>query len=307
MTPAITALLKDLDVGSAASAANLTVIPLLARREAEPSYLTLDEALARGLAVVTEVSESGSVPQLLVKNGGRQPVLILDGEELIGAKQNRIVNLTILVPAQTTIEIPVSCVEAGRWSHRSRTFASSGRAHYASARAMKLGQVSRNLRAEMGYMADQSAIWADISEKSARMGAHSSTSAAGAMYERRRTDLDAFEKQIQASPNQVGAVFFINGTVAGLDLFDCSATWRKQMHKLVQSYGLDALDRADEARSDRGPDARPFLDTLNHTSAQGFPAIGLGTTVRFDGRDISGAALVADEGVVHLVAFPAQH
>jgi len=115
MTPAITALLNDLDLGQPASAANLTVIPLLAQREAEPSYLTLDEALAKGLAVVTEVSESGSVPQLLVKNLGRQQVLILDGEELIGAKQNRIVNLTILVPAQTTIEIPVSCVEAGRW------------------------------------------------------------------------------------------------------------------------------------------------------------------------------------------------
>jgi hypothetical protein len=43
---------------------------------------------------------------------------LLDGEELIGAKQNRALNLTILAPAKQVIVIPVSCVEAGRWHLR---------------------------------------------------------------------------------------------------------------------------------------------------------------------------------------------
>jgi hypothetical protein len=76
------------------------------------------------------VSEAGSVPELLVKNLAPSPVLILDGEELIGAKQNRIVNLAILVAAGQTLRIPVSCVEAGRWVHRSREFAAAGRARH---------------------------------------------------------------------------------------------------------------------------------------------------------------------------------
>ncbi len=53
-------------------------------------YLTLDEALAAKTATVTEVSESGSVPELYFQNEGDLPVLLLDGEELVGAKQNRV-------------------------------------------------------------------------------------------------------------------------------------------------------------------------------------------------------------------------
>ena len=75
------------------------MFPLLLPEDDAPGYLTLDEALAAGHASVTEVSEAGSVPELLVKNLAPSPVLILDGEELVGAKQNRIVNLTILVAA----------------------------------------------------------------------------------------------------------------------------------------------------------------------------------------------------------------
>ena len=47
---------------------------------------------------------------------------MLDGEELIGAKQNRILNTTVLVAAHTEVTIPVSCVEQGRWGYRGRQF-----------------------------------------------------------------------------------------------------------------------------------------------------------------------------------------
>ena len=75
------------------------------------------EALDAGLARVEEVSEGGSVPELRFTNSAAMPILIVDGEELVGAKQNRVANLTILAPAKTTIRIPVSCVEAGRWRY----------------------------------------------------------------------------------------------------------------------------------------------------------------------------------------------
>ncbi len=70
---------------------------------------------------VVETFEEGVVPEIVLAHSAEQPVLIFDGEELVGARQNRIVNLTILVPAKTALRIPLSCVEAGRWSFRSRT------------------------------------------------------------------------------------------------------------------------------------------------------------------------------------------
>ncbi len=300
----ILATLDTLEIGDPVSVANLTMFPLLLREEPAPADLTLDEALAGGFASVTEVSEAGSVPELLVKNRAPKPILILDGEELVGAKQNRIVNLSILVPAQETLHIPVSCVEAGRWVRRSREFAAAGRAHYAAGRAKKLAQVSCALRETGTRHADQGEVWQDIEAKACRMSAPSMTHAAAAMYEKAHRHLAEFQEHLEAVPRQAGALFTINGIVAGMDLFDSPATWRKSMHKLVQSYGLDALDSTHGPVSDTKPQPKRFLKAVQAAPREEFKAIGLGDDVRINGRKIVGGALAVDGKLVHLVAFP---
>jgi len=100
------------------------------------AYVTLDEALAGGLRV-REVDESGSVPELVVENPLDSRVLLYDGEELVGAKQNRILNVSVLVEAKTTLRIPVSCVEQGRWSRRSAFFSAGGHVAHVELRRRK--------------------------------------------------------------------------------------------------------------------------------------------------------------------------
>jgi len=301
----ILATLDTLEVGDPVSAANLTMFPLLLPEEVEPAYLTLDEALAGGFASVTEVSESGSVPELLVNNRAPQPILILDGEELVGAKQNRIVNLSILVPARETLHIPVSCVEAGRWVRRSREFAAAGRAHYAAGRAKKLAQVSLSLHSTGTRAADQGEVWCDIDAKAERMKAKSVTSAAAALYEKAHRHLEEFQERLDVVPRQAGAIFTINGVVAGVDLFDSPATWRKSMRKLVQSYGLDALDSTRGPAPDARPQPKKFLKAVQAAPLERFKAIGLGEDVRINGKEVAGGALAVDGKLIHLVAFPA--
>ena len=96
----------------------IVVTPLFPTHDPIAGYITLDEALPRGLEI-TEISEAGSVPELAVVNPLSEAVLLYDGEELVGAKQNRILNVTVLVAAGAKIPIPVSCVEQGRWRHTS--------------------------------------------------------------------------------------------------------------------------------------------------------------------------------------------
>jgi hypothetical protein len=308
----ITNVLSSVEFGSPVHIKNLSMFPLLLSGEPPAGYLTLDEALAQGWAKVTEVSDSGSVPTLRVSNAGAKPVLIMDGEELVGAKQNRIVNLTILVAAKSTIEIPVSCVEAGRWGGRNRHFATAPRAHYAAARAQKLACVNRSMSLDGSHRADQGAIWHDIEMKSERLCAMSETSAMDSMYEAAGASLAEFEEGLQPLERQAGAMFAINGVIVGLDLFDSPATWRKLMPKLVHSYGLDALDRTTRRGFDKDeeghpleaqPDPAKFLRAVRRAKATEFPAIGLGTDLRIDGRALAGGALAVDDGVVHLVAF----
>jgi len=85
--------LSQVSLGEPRVHKNLVMFPLIADGNVEPRYQLLDDALAQGSARVTEVSESGSVPELKFVNEGERPVLLLDGEELVGAKQNRILNL----------------------------------------------------------------------------------------------------------------------------------------------------------------------------------------------------------------------
>ena len=134
--------ISNLDVGDPQHFANLTMFPLLNDHQVDADYLTLGEALQKEQVEIGEVSENGSVPELLFKNGSDKDVLLLDGEGLAGAKQNRVLNITILVAAGQTIVIPVSCVEQGRWSYRSSKFRESGRVMYSQGRREKMAQVS---------------------------------------------------------------------------------------------------------------------------------------------------------------------
>ena len=84
---AVAECLSRLTLGEPQVHLNLSLFPLLGDGVAEPGYLLLDEALAQGCACVTEVSEAGSVPELRFVNACERPVLLLDGEELVGAKQ----------------------------------------------------------------------------------------------------------------------------------------------------------------------------------------------------------------------------
>jgi hypothetical protein len=83
---------------------NLVLFPLMAPESGEPDYLTLEEALKEEAVVITEISEGGQVPELKLVNHSESKILILDGEELKGAKQNRIVNSTILVTHLSVFE-----------------------------------------------------------------------------------------------------------------------------------------------------------------------------------------------------------
>ncbi len=287
----------------------LTMIPLLAEGPEQPGYRLLDDALSAGCARATEVSESGSVPELKFVNDCDRPVLLLDGEELVGAKQNRILNLTVLAPANKSIVIPVSCVEAGRWRTESAEFASARRAHYAAGRAKKAARVSESLRASGSRRSDQGEIWSDISAKAARLQARSETDAAAAMYERHRSSLDEYLQAFQSAAGQSGAIFAINGIISGLDLFDSPSTLSVVLPKLVESFALDAIDNEmpdedkEKDKSAASGEVENFLAEISKAKTEQFTAVGEGVDFRFQSDRLSGGALVNDERVIHLCVF----
>jgi hypothetical protein len=295
--------LSQVSLGEPQAYKNLLLFPLIAEGSVEPRYQLLDDALAKSSARVTEVSESGSVPELKFVNEGDRPVLLLDGEELVGAKQNRILNLTVMAPARKTIVIPVSCVEAGRWRAESREFMSAKRTHYADGRARKAANVSESLSSFGTRHSDQGEVWADISEKSERMASYSRTGAASAMYETHQAHLDDYLRAFSAIDNQAGALFCINGEVIGFDLFDSAETLKSLLPKLVQSYALDAIDAGDQESKAGMESPAKLIDDVANATVEKFSAVGEGDDLRLQGEHLSGGALVVDERIVHLCVF----
>lgn len=296
--------LTRLRVGQPIRHANLSMYPLLDDGLAEPPYATLDDALAAGSCRVSEVSEAGVVPELSFENLAVKPVLLLDGEELVGAKQNRVLNLTILVAGQLKITIPVSCVEQGRWRYRSTQFSSGGRKLYARARAVKMATVSASMAREGSRHSDQGRIWDEIAEKSSRMSVHSDTGAADALYDQQQDQLGKFRAAFAPASGQVGAVFAINGQIAGLELFDAQATFAKVMKKLVESYALDALDVDVPKASTVPPEiVHDFLQQIATAEPRTFKAVGVGNDLRVQTKRIVAAGLEAEGRIVHLSAF----
>lgn len=298
---AITQTLEALQTAPAQHYHNLTVFPLLSPAPFAQGYLTLDEALERGAARITELTQGGSVPELRFDNLSERPVLLLDGEDLVGARQNRVLNISILVGGFARIVIPVSCVERGRWHHLSREFGSGKRHLYARARASKMAQVSQSMRTNGSRRSNQHAVWEGIAAKSMILGCMSDTEAMADIYEQESARLEGFEKAFRPLERQVGAVFAINGRILGAELFDSAEVFAKVLAKLVGSYAMDAIEEPDEAA------VRDFLSRIGGSDLQSFPAVGEGQDLRLHGRGISGGALLADGRLVHLSAFFNMH
>jgi ARG/rhodanese/phosphatase superfamily protein len=304
---------------------------------ARAEYIVLDEALSDGVVEITEVSEQGSVPDLKFVNRGARPVLIVDGEELLGAKQNRVVNLSILVAANSELTIPVSCVEAGRWRSRSRHFTAAPRTQYATGRAKRMADVSLSMMVRGERVSDQAGVWEDIAAKACRLEADSPTSAMEAIFERHVGSIDEYVAGCRPVEGQVGALFFVGETLIGFDLFDRPSTLSKLLPKLVRSVAVDAIDavangdsthrasrglrlprpeRADASRRQaEGSASHEHADSAIRARAEQFlavaseapqhvtAAVGLGDDLRITAPRVAGAALVTDAHVVHLGAF----
>lgn len=292
-------------LGDAQQFLNLTIFPLTREVTGDPIYLTLAEALEQDKVRVREISDSGSVPELKLDNPGTERILLLDGEELIGAKQNRILNLTLMAPAQKTIDIPVSCVEAGRWHHTSEHFEQSNEVMYMRLRSSKAEDVSLSMAANGSRRSNQGAVWGSLEQKMNRMAVESPTAEMHALYRSHRRSVNEYVKEFKAVDNQVGALFAIDGKVVGMEMLDHPKTFTSVLPKLIRSYALDAIETAERTLS-KVPDrdaAIAFMNRVSASETESYPAIGEGTDLRFKGDHVAGGALEVDENLVHLCAF----
>ncbi len=295
-----------LEMGEKQEVENMAVFPLFSSTEPSPPYLTLSEALEKRLLQITEVSGSGSVPELKVVNQADVPVFLLDGEELAGAKQNRVLNTSILLKEKSETVIPVSCTEAGRWSYTSGAFEESGTVMTPRQRGRKSRAVSASLGRDRQYQSDQSEVWDGVAELAKDARVSSPTGAMRDVYSARQNDLDRYVKGFEWQENQRGLLVFVNGKAAGFDVLSRDSAYGQLHGKLVKSYSMEALLAKTEDREKEAPrteDAKAFLELSGSCEESKYESVGHGWDYRFQGPSVTGSALVHWQTVVHMAFF----
>ena len=305
-------------LGRMQSHKQLSLWPLLTRAGGDGlrGFVPLAEALAAGTVAVDEVDRFGSVPHVRISNRGKLDVLVLFGEAIVGAKQNRIANASFLVPAGEEVVIDVSCVEQGRWSRgpRARGAAREGRSGFASGDHVSSSALRRLMAAKVavsrerggGFDADQAEVWDGVRARLYRSGTRSASHDYSDYVETRRRDLDELRGAFHTEPGQVGFVAAIGSAVEGLEAVGDPAVFESVFPRLLEAYAIDAID---QALLDR-PEARPvfdapetFLEAVAGSPVRAGASLGHGTDLRLGGGSVGGCALWS-EGMVHLMAFP---
>lgn len=296
--------LTRIQLGGIQTFNNLGIVPLLFPGNGGPEYMTLKEALERGTLTVSEVSEGGSVPELKVINKGDMAILLLDGEELIGAKQNRVLNTTILIGAHMETIIPVSCTEHGRWSYTSREFADSDVIMYSKVRREKSRHVTANLKESASYMSNQGAVWNHIDEMRRDAEVSAPTGAMKDVFEQKAQDLNEYIEAIPLIPDQKGMMVFINGAVVGFDILSRPAAYAALHTKLLKSYAMEALlERKKHFPEPAIDTARNFLQTIASSEERRYKSTGVGWDYRFEAPGKVGSALINEDSVIHMAFF----
>ncbi len=305
MHTSLPTLLETVEVAGVQKVGRLEVFGLRWDHPNGRPLLTLDEAMQTQALVIGELGKEGSVPLIKVVNLTTIAVFLMAGEQLIGAKQNRVLNVSILVGPQSELPIPVSCVEAGRWTYRRPHFSSPGTMAHFGLRKMMTQQTNEGYRVHGCPASKQGEVWAEVSRKLGAMGSCSPSHELQKVYDDLQETLTQARKELEVPNDCWGAAFALDGHIAGADLFDKPATLTKLWPKLLNAYLIDALEPgAGPADRCSRADVRSWIRRAATARMEAYQSPGLGHDVRLEADGVFGAGLVVEEAPIHLSLFP---
>jgi len=289
----------EIRVGDPICHESISIFPLAAEFTSNVNYVLSDEGLAAETVTVEEIGEAGSVPELIVDNQADCLVLFLEGEELRGAKQNRVLNTSVLVAAKSKVKIPVSCVEQGRWRYTSSKFASGGSHCSSKLRHILKKSVIKSDKEGQGHRSNQGEVWSEVSRQMASLGSKSNTMAMADTYEGHKNRLAEFQDRLKYVEGATGLAVAIGKNVVSVDLFDKPSTCRKVWDRLLTGVIMDALEAGTSEERAEKPTTERLLMLLRDSAWEQTKAVGVGNEYRYASEDRHASALVYDGAMVH--------
>ena len=269
--------------------------------------MLLHQAIAKKTIEVFEKAKA-NVTEVLARNLGVAPILLVEGEILVGAKQNRVVTATVLIPAGATVPVAVGCVQQGRWHFVSPQFDIGSMPAEPQLRARHVYE-----SASVGRH-DQARLWSDVAALMRGRGVHSPSDdyvealAAHARAVHDRGDEEARERAFDVVPGQIGVL--VRGPdrrdgrtrLLGIEMLGAPGLWAAMAFRMMRSYffgvGMPAGGEGAE------PDPRGWLDEIARATITAHPTAGLGSRLALRGARVAGAGLWHEGRPAQLAVFP---
>lgn len=270
-------------------------------------YISGSTAMDTNLIEVKEINQSGSVNNIVIVNKSNHFVFFSDGDIISGAKQNRIFNTSVFIAPNSTNEIPVSCVEQGRWNNVSIKFSSNSHSAPASLRAIKSDQVCKNLELENKHLTQQSKIWKYVEGISSEMSIESPTQNLTDVYLNKDNNFNSFIQSFRPTTSANGLSLFIKKNLLSFEIFNKSDIYLEYFDKLLKAVALDAYHLKEDEDKLKEAEAvyktNTFFDELDNREFQLFPGVALGQEKRFKSSDLFGLILNYENHLIHLTAL----
>lgn len=275
---------------------NLTIIPLKSDGSNITDILSLKKGLDLGLVEVMEC-EPEEVNAVMVKNNAVTPLLLIDGEEILGAKQNRIMNHSIIIPAKTTMKVSVSCTERGRWSYKNNKEEFSVSEYFATSDTRRAKSKLYEPRAR------QRVVWDSIDELESRGEYRSKTSAMNDNYKNLNQNQEEYLAHFPILNGQTGIIAIIDNEVRGIEIFNNPEIYMQYHEKIIKSYIVDSLNGNIHKNTINKKEIIEILKNISESVFTKNDTIGLGESVKFSNNYGSGSALIYDDEIVHMPYF----
>jgi hypothetical protein len=284
-------------LGEPQGAGPLAVYPVFGPARPQLAYHTFAQAVELG-ALAREREGGAAVRALVVENPTGLPLLVYEGEEVLGAQQNRTFAASALVAAGDTLELEVTCVEQGRWDSRRHRERLRPSPQAADPSLRRLGRASANAIGS----ADQAQIWSAVACRMVEHDVASRSAAMSDVFDHRRGDLDSLGRVIRHLDGQVGAVAAVAGRPVVLDLVSRAEAFASLLPRLAQGYALDALD-APESEPDNEA-AEAFLRDALVAPRLETRTAGIGNGLAIGSPWLLGSGLEHSGELIQLSAFP---
>lgn len=271
---------------------NLKIYPIKGDNGNGFTLTTIEEAINAGDAEFREL-DTPDVNEILFINRGNTPVLMLDGDEITGALQNRIISKSDIAEPNSTHRISVICAEENRWDEIGGF--KTGYCSYPGLRALLTK--SRQTKGDM-----QKAIWKEIQRKMTVTKTRSATSSMHDIFENLAEEINRYIEDFQSlNHNTIGLIGTTGNRILGCDIFQNPKIYQKCETKLVRSYALDAIEYLHKENGHL--EVEKFLNaTLAALNKNESKTKTQNITIKADG--LLGQATVYQNSIVHLSAFP---